>query len=212
MVTKAPLLKLQRVVGKKVRCFRKSFQGALVMCFFGERLSMKNIKIYVRSVCFLSMALIALMTGLFMQNWLSDILPGVGGIFSVSRALGLMSFWQRLVGMLVDGLFVGLLVGALYYCIKLMRRFEIGDILSPVTIALLQRITGFLFWWAVYTPIRQTLQVLIKTLNNPVGQRVLSVSVSSNDIFVILICLLLHIITSIMQEACKIKAEQDLVI
>lgn len=194
--SRLPYCKLQRVVGKNLT--------------ITESLFMKSIKNYARWVRFLSIALILIITGLFIRNWLGDLIPG--NIMPFGSAVRAMTFWQRLVGMCAAALFGSLLIGALYYCIRLMKRFESGDIFSSTTTALLKKITGFLFWWAVYAPLQRTLEVLLETINNPVGQRVLSLSISSNDIFVIMICLFLHIITAIMQEACTIKAEQDLTV
>lgn len=93
-----------------------------------------------------------------------------------------------------------------------MKRFETGEIFSQKTITLFQKITKFMFWWAVYTPVQRTLHVLAVTLSNPPGYRQLIVGISSIDIFLILIFLLFHVISSIMQEAVEIKSEQDLII
>lgn len=173
---------------------------------------MKQIKTYARLTRILSIALIAIMGGTLILNWFSDKIPLISCLIKTDPMICNLPWLSRLFGFIVDGLWTGLLITGLYYCIQLMKRFETGEIFSQKTITLFQKITKFMFWWAVYTPVQRTLHILAVTLSNPPGYRQLIVGISSIDIFLILIFLLFHVISSIMQEAVAIKSEQDLII
>lgn len=173
---------------------------------------MKQIKTYARLTRIFSIALIILMAVTLLMNWFSDMIPFIDCIVKTDPAIHNLPFWNRLIGLTIDGLWTGLLITGLWYCIQLMKRFETGEIFTQKTINLFQKITTFMFWWAVYTPVQRTLHVLAVTLNNPPGYRQLMFGISSIDIFLILIFLLFHVISSIMQEAVAIKSEQDLII
>jgi hypothetical protein len=173
---------------------------------------MKQIKTYARLTRILSIALMIIMSCTLVLTWFSDKIPFMDCIIKTDPAIHNLPLLNRLLGFLVDGLWTGLLLIGLYYCIELMKRFETGEIFSQTTTTLFQKITKFMFWWAVYTPIQRTLHILAVTLSNPPGYRQLIVGISSIDIFLILIFLLFHVISSIMQEAVAIKSEQDLII
>ena len=89
---------------------------------------------------------------------------------------------QRLLGFLVDGISTGLLVFVLWLVIRLSYVIEQGNLFTLPSYALIKRIVRLFLLWALYAPIKYTLLTLIQTMHNPVGERLLTVTIGMDNL------------------------------
>jgi hypothetical protein len=183
---------------------------------------MKNIKVYARRLEVFSYLLLPVLVVRVLLKWFCDSVSGMDTLFfsyngsaqpfESIKNLSEIPMLHRILGLLFDGASVALLIGGLVGIAQLMRCFQSGDIFSVRTTTLLHKISKLALCWAVYTPINYMLLSLVTTLHNPVGQRAISVSFGSNDIVNIFVFGFFMIILSLMQEACRLKQDQDLTV
>ncbi|MDF1794921.1 MAG: DUF2975 domain-containing protein [Coxiellaceae bacterium] len=100
----------------------------------------------------------------------------------------------------------------LYFLIRLFTLFERGVIFSELCVKNIRYIGYTLFVGQLISPMYQALLSLTLTWNNPVGQRVASISFSGTNIGILLTAFLIILISWIMAEGYKIKQEQQLTI
>lgn len=123
-----------------------------------------------------------------------------------------MPITHRLAGLFVDSVGIIVLIFGLISFVRLMRCFQNGEIFSQSAITHLQRITKIALIWALYTPINGSLLSIIMSLQNPPGQRLITVTFWLHDVINIFIFGLFVIIVSIMKEGSRLQQEQDLTI
>jgi len=177
-----------------------------------------NIQVYSRRLEWLSMLLIPAALGSLIFKWFFLKAPG-DGIFcsyyarlSYDFAMVDMPLLFRFLGLLVDGIGFGLLCLGIVLFIKLLHRFQQGEIFSLSTISLFQRMGKLLLCWALYAPIGKTLAGLVVTFNNPPGHRILSLTFGTDELTNIFIFGFFVMLTSLMQKAYQLKSDQDLTI
>ena len=78
--------------------------------------------------------------------------------------------------------------------------------------SLFRKISRIALAWAIYGPVKSIIMSLVLTIHNPPGSRIVSLTVSSNDIINIFIVGFFFVITSLMYEGYKLKNEQDLTV
>lgn len=118
----------------------------------------------------------------------------------------------KLLEMLVDAISGILLIIGCIYFFKLLDLYSKKNFFSEQVLKLHKKIVGTAFIFTLYTPIRSMALSLITTINNLPGQRVLSITIGSQDLVHILIVGALLIINLLMQEAYQLKKEQDLTV
>ena len=123
-----------------------------------------------------------------------------------------MPILSRVIGAVVDLVSLGLFFWGLICFIQVLRLYKKGEIFSLQTFTLFRKISRIAFAWAIYTPINSMIMSLVATFHNPVGQRVLSVSINSGDIINIFIVGFILVVTSLMYEGYMLKQEQDLTV
>ena len=101
---------------------------------------------------------------------------------------------------------------ALVYFLKLLQWYKKEIHFSKEVIGLLKKISAIIFAWACYGLLFNTIASLLISVFKPVGQRFITVLVSSKDIFHFFMVLILLLVIQVIQEAYKIKTEQDLVV
>jgi len=106
--------------------------------------------------------------------------------------------------LLLSTLHVGLLAGAMWEMARLFSGFSKQAILVPDTGKHLRRTGILLFLFAVLSPVARTFGALAVTLANPPGQRLVSVSLDSQDMVLALIAVLLLMLGHVMAEAAQI--------
>jgi hypothetical protein len=126
--------------------------------------------------------------------------------------LSSMPWAHRLLGMLVDIVSLGLFLWGFFVFLSLLSSYQKGVVFSQESFFLLKKLSKISFVWVLYSPIKDTLLSVICTLHNPPGQRIITVSFSSRDIYHIFFVGVIFVITSLIYEGYIIKKEQDLII
>jgi hypothetical protein len=137
-----------------------------------------------------------------------DFWCGVSYTFD-SNILSPVPMISKILALLVDGFSYIIFILGFIYFIKILNYYQQGKIFSEQTFLAFKWISRLAFLRAIYTPIKYSLLSIITTFHNPVGQRVLSATIGSDDIFNIFIVGFFLLITSIMYEGYKIKKEVD---
>lgn len=101
-----------------------------------------------------------------------------------------------------------------FFILKLiLKNYSEGNVFTTINARYYQYLAGlFLVSALVCKPIFDTLMVLVKTLNNPVGERILSISFTITNVQDILWGGLVILISWVMSEASKLEEEQQLTI
>jgi len=115
----------------------------------------------------------------------------------------------KLLSMAVDGISIMLFLWGIICFVILLNRYCKGELFSEHILKLYNKIGWIALAWTIYNPIKFTLLSILTTINNPIGQRIISVYFGSEDIFHIFIVGFFLIINSLMQEAYELKQEQD---
>jgi len=99
---------------------------------------------------------------------------------------------------------VGLMAAAMWDIARLFAGFAKHAILVPDTGKYLRRAGIFILLFAALSPVARTIGALAVTLANPPGQRLVSVSLDSQDMVLGLIAVLLVMVGHILTEAAEI--------
>lgn len=118
----------------------------------------------------------------------------------------------RVLAALTDGISLCLFLWGCFSFIKLLRFYEQGELFSLNTMSLLNKLSRIAFAWTLYEPIKFTLLSFITSASSHNGIRIISLGVTSNDIFHIFIVGFFLVITSLMHEAYELKNENDLTV
>lgn len=128
---------------------------------------------------------------------------------ALSTSLMTLTPTARLAALAVSTLYVGLMARALWTVAQLFAAFAAGAILVPETGARLRRVGVLLLLFAALSPVFRGLIGVIVTLGNEAGRRVLSLSLSSQDLIIALIATLLIVLGHIMAEAARIAEDHQ---
>lgn len=123
-----------------------------------------------------------------------------------------LSFIQKLLGLVVELIGLGLLFISQLYIIKLSRAMRIGTVFSQAALNSARGTFLFFLIWTLYCPIQRTLECLIATMHNPVGHRLFTLSVGMPDLIRILILAVLAFFMVILQRGIDLSEDQSLTI
>lgn len=144
----------------------------------------------------------------------SFVFPQYGLDFNwTSMAAANMSFKARMIGF-GGQLFANLiLLVALYNLVKLLRHFILGNIFTAETSRLLKLIAvTMLIYSIIGLTLIDTATVLAQTFDKPAGQRVLNIGFGTPNLTFLFYSAAVYLISIIMDEAHKLKSDQDLTI
>lgn len=99
-----------------------------------------------------------------------------------------------------------------YHLIKLFKLYEKGQIFTLETIKEIKICAYAVFGWCIARFFTYILMVLALTINNPKGQRILSISFDTTDFSTLVIGIIAILIVQIMDEARKMKDEHAYII
>lgn len=99
-----------------------------------------------------------------------------------------------------------------YHLIKLFRLYELGQVFSIENVRHIKISAYSALAWLVADFFTYSLLILALTVDNPIGQRYLSISVSSKHFSTLVISIIAIIIAQVMDEARKLKDENDYII
>lgn len=191
---------------------------------------MKRLQAYARLFAYFCYAIVLpLIIISFMYKWFLAPLPMYNDIATYTKKVsiytGLGFFYQgtthaysfmvilvRIIGALIDAVSIGLIVWGCLCFIKLLGFYQRNELFSSNTLALFKKISRIAFAWVVYEPIKFTLLSFVTTMTNPIGQRIITIVITSNDVIHIGIVGFFWILTSLMHEAYILKSDQDLTI
>lgn len=180
---------------------------------------MKNLKSYSKFLSvFCKFIVIPAVIFSFVGGWFrgdeswNEIFAGFGYSWDAMDSLTNIPTVSKFLGMIVDGLAYLLLFVGIFYFLKLLKSFQEGDRFSLKTLQLFKRICKVALAWVIYTPIKRMLLSIITTFFNPVGQRVIKITINSGDIFNIFFVSFLFVLASLMKDAYELKSDQDLTI
>lgn len=118
-----------------------------------------------------------------------------------------------LIGVISD--FIQIIPFTIGICIlkKIFKAYQAGNIFT-LTNAIAYKKLGFLFLADAFiaSPLGESLMLLATTLNNGVGHRILSIGFGTPNLSQIFYGTIVIMVSWVMQEACKINAEQELTI
>jgi hypothetical protein len=120
-----------------------------------------------------------------------------------------LTLTARLAALAASTLYVGVMVLALWTVAQLFAAFAAGAVLVPETGARLRRLGVLLLVFAALSPVFRGVIGVIVTLGNEVGRRILSLSISSQDLIIALIATLLIVLGHIMAEAARIAEDHQ---
>lgn len=149
----------------------------------------------------LPVALIAIL----IRGWLTpdDLLTQFPGVTaSVSPAIAL-------IVTLIGALSLPPLLMALDQARRLFARYQAGEILSDACASHIHRVGQMLVTLAILDVILPTLQVLVLSWGNPVGQKMLQIGLSDETLGFLLAGGMLTVIGWVMREAARVKAENE---
>lgn len=104
------------------------------------------------------------------------------------------------------------LLYAIFYFLKFLSFYQKGIFFSKEVLSILKKINIVILVWAIYEFLFTTLASLLISMFKPVGQRYISVAFKDDDVLHFFIVLIIFMVLSLVQEAYKIKCEQDLVV
>ncbi len=113
----------------------------------------------------------------------------------------------RFMGGMLSSLHLGVLAYALFVIAGIFRVFAEGEWLRPEISGRLHRFGLALLLFGASTPLVRSLMALIVTMQNPEGQRALSIAFSGNDFVIALVGVLMVMLGYAFREAVAIAED-----
>lgn len=103
----------------------------------------------------------------------------------------------------------------LYGCktlINLFRLYEKGEIFGDENVRYFVKLSRILIGFGLAGILADPLQSIALTLHHPAGERCLALSLSSNEVLILIVAFILAVISRVMEEGRKVAQEQELTI
>ncbi len=135
-------------------------------------------------------------------------LPGNMG----SQVLEPLSLTQKLFGFGVAWIpaIVGMTIA--FSLMRLFACYERGDIFTQSSIRYIKRAGLMMLIWAILNPIYQVFISFAVTVGNPVGERLIAISIGPDYVRNLITGGIVFLIAYIMQEGVKLREEQALTV
>lgn len=101
---------------------------------------------------------------------------------------------------------------AIWYFLKLLECYRRKIFFSLEVIQLLKKISIIALIWAMYALFFETLVSLLISAFKPAGQRCIAICIGHENVTYFFLVFILFMILHLIQEAYKLKTEQDLVV
>lgn len=131
----------------------------------------------------------------------------LGFFHRVSYPIGSPSVVSLIGGFLVSAALGALVIGGLHYLRRFFKLCAKGDIFTADGASSLHIFSKYMVFYAFLAIPAETLIGLIMTINNPVGERVLSMSFQTYDLTVIFLCLVVFAISWVYRESVEVAHE-----
>jgi hypothetical protein len=118
----------------------------------------------------------------------------------------------RLMALAISFIVSGVSMACVYYLIRLFRNYEKAAIFTEGSVKCLNSLGRLLIWLFAAGIIEQPLMSMALTMHNPPGHHILRVGLSSDNIIVLLIGIVVVLIAWVMEEGRKLQEEQRLTV
>lgn len=175
--------------------------------------NIKTVSFYFRVLFQILFVVLPIITLLLWLKAPAPFEPGMGILMRVIpesiQVLHPLNVSTKIFGFLITMIPTLVFEFILYFLIKLFRLYERGEIFTSNNVRYI-KYTGYaLLIGQLLNPVYQALLTAILTLQNPPGQRIMSISISGTDVGIILVALLIILISWIMAEGCRLQEEQE---
>ncbi|MEX0738223.1 MAG: DUF2975 domain-containing protein [Pseudohongiella sp.] len=131
------------------------------------------------------------------------------------RILDLPIQWQSVSSMqwygfwLLTTLYVAIGTGGLYFLRRAFTNFARGELFNAANSRDLRWFSIFLFMQALAGPLHSALSSVLLSLNHPPGQRMLSITLGSDEIRLIALAMILWVVSSLLVKGCQLQRENQ---
>ena len=127
----------------------------------------------------------------------------------VQAVAGPLALWQRIAGAVVTALPLGLLLAGVWQARRCFGMFAQGQVFTLQATALLGRFAGWVAWAALASMLAGSATSVLLTLNNPPGQRHLSISIGSNHVFTLFFAGLVWLMAAVIAQGHTLAEENE---
>jgi hypothetical protein len=117
--------------------------------------------------------------------------------------------WQWYTLWLITLLYLGIGWSGIFYLRCAFTKFASGELINLVNSRNIRRFSVLLFMQAIAKPLLLTISSVLLSANHPKGQKMLSISLGSNEIWGIALALVFWVVSSLMFEANRIQSENE---
>lgn len=148
---------------------------------------------------------------LFNNGILSADFKALGKIYSIYDID--FSWTARFIGLAGDFFFQIFVWLAAFYVFKLMKLYAAGNLFSRIHALYFKRMGQFLLLYGTVGIIAgDTLHGIAVTIDNPPGQRMLTIGFGSPNVEMIVISMIITLVGWVMLEGFKLRSDHDLTI
>lgn len=122
---------------------------------------------------------------------------------------GPVTAWQRLVAGAVMGVPLALLLAGVWQARRCFAMFAQGQVFTLQATALLGRFAGWVAWAALAALLASSLTSVLLTLNNPPGQRHLSIGIGSDHVFTLFFAGLVWLMAAVIAQGQSLAEENE---
>lgn len=127
----------------------------------------------------------------------------------VQAVAGPLALWQRIAGAVVTALPLGLLLAGVWQARRCFGMFAQGRVFTLQATALLGRFAGWVAWAALASMLASSATSVLLTLNNPPGQRHLSVGIGSDHVFTLFFAGLVWLMAAVIAQGQTLAEENE---
>lgn len=120
-----------------------------------------------------------------------------------------LALWQRVAGAAVTALPLGLLLAGVWQARRCFSMFAQGQVFTLQATALLGRFAGWVAWAALASMLAGSATSVLLTLNNPPGQRHLSVGIGSDQVFTLFFAGLVWLMAAVIAQGQTLAEENE---
>ncbi|MFC3682719.1 DUF2975 domain-containing protein [Hydrogenophaga luteola] len=120
-----------------------------------------------------------------------------------------LALWQRVAGAAVTAVPLGLLLAGVWQARRCFGMFAQGQVFTLQATALLGRFAGWVAWAALASMLAGSATSVLLTLNNPPGQRHLSVGIGSDLVFTLFFAGLVWLMAAVIAQGQTLAEENE---
>jgi hypothetical protein len=124
-----------------------------------------------------------------------------------SAIQGTLSIWQRVVAGVISGVPLALMLVGLWQAYRFFKLFAAGQIFSTRAARYLSRFAGWLLASVLGSVLSGAAVTVVITLQNMEGSRLLAVSISSDQIFLMFFAAMVYLMASVIRQGQKLAEE-----